>query len=471
MRWNLLLQSLLILAAALPAALGDPITPAKPIYTEVFIRPVGNGRTEEVTGDLISYDDQTVVIKTAKGERNLKWISLTATSAFTLRSRLIDKTVASNWLELGRFGWSMAARDQARAALARAATMDPSLKGEVAAVLSSPPGAAFTTSSTPAGGGKSDTRELIGPVPTTQDIGNAPHAFGILPRPPDNSPRTPTETYQKSTPEQDERAISQAKLEAVDVGKEFNVTFDILETKHFLIFTDWDPREYDFLKTSFEQAYELVSRQFEIPVSDNVFVGKLPVYMFARFKDYAKFTDSLGFLGQPTPRALRGYYQGQSSGSGRMIMYKPGADDVAEAEKEWAHCLVHEFTHAFVARYRTNGRVPRWLNEGVAEVIAAQSFPFPGTYPYAQRMALEHRTADTLFDDDVMPSGEWYPVMQTMVELLIAQDHAAFKKMFDAIKDGTDGEMAMKKFYGIDYTQLMGIWRKAVLQRSPPSSP
>lgn len=465
MRWNLLLQLLLLLAAALPATAAEPATTAKPIYTEVFIRPIGNGRTEEVSGTLASFDDQTVTIKTAKGVRKLRWIALTASSAFTLRSRLIDKTAASDWLKLGRFGWSISARDQARAALARATTLDPALKAQAASILASAPGAALTAPVS-SSDGNSQSRELIGPAPTTQSGVETPRGFGMLPRPPDHSPKSPTETYQKSTPEQDARAIGESKLDVAQVEKQFNVTFDMLETKHFLIFTDWDPREYDFLKTNFEDAYDVVSQQFEIPATDNVFVGKLPVYMFARFSDFAKFTDSIGFLDQPTPRTLRGYYEGQADGSGRMIMYKPGADDIAEAEKEWAHCLVHEFTHAFVARYRTNARMPRWLNEGVAEVIAAKNFPFPGTYPFAKRMALENKTAPELFDDDNMPSGEWYPVMQTMVELLIAQDHVAFKQMFDAIKDGTDGEVALKKYFGIDYSQLMADWRQAVLR--PP---
>jgi hypothetical protein len=468
MRPNLLLQSLLLLALTLPAIAGSRITLDKPIYTEVFIRPVGDARAEEVSGNLLSYDDQSLAIRTGKGERDLRWTALTATSSFTLRSRLINKKSATDWLSLGRFGWSMGAQEQARLALAHASTLDPTLKQQVQSILATPAGSAITAS--PAeGAGQSETRELIGPAPTTQTAasGNAgaPRGFGMLPRPPDSSPKKPTETYQKSTPEQDALAITAAKAQAADVASQFNVTFDTLETKHFLIFTDWDPQEYDFLKTNLEDAYTDVSTQFDIPDSQNVFVGKLPVYMFARFRDYAKFTDSIGFLTQPTPRTLRGYYQGQSNGSGRLVMYKPAADDIQEAEMEWAHCLVHEFTHAFVARYRTNARVPRWLNEGIAEVIAAKTFPFQGTYPYAQRMAHEHRTADDLFDDDKMPSGEWYPVMQTMVELLISGNHTAFKQMFDAIKDGMDGEAALKKYFNMDYEQLVNNWRQVLLSQ------
>ncbi len=462
MRGILALQSLVLLGLAMPL-LADRITPPKPIYTEVYLRPTGDAPAREVSGNLLSYDDQSVAIKTTKGERDLPWIQLTASSAFTLRSRLINKKVAADWLGLGRFGWSIGATEQARVALGKASSLDASLKEQAQSILATSPGSALAP---PAADTSSDTRELIGSASATHPSGpEAPRVFGMLPRPPDNSPVKPTEKYEKSTPEQDARAITAAKAEAAGVGSEFNVTFDTLETKHFLIFTDWDPQEYDFLKTNLEDAYSAVSRQFDIPDTENVFVGKLPVYMFARFKDYAKFTDAQGFLGMPTPRALRGYYAGKPNGTGVLVMYKPGADDVGEAELEWAHCLVHEFTHAFVARYRTNARIPRWLNEGIAEVIAAKSFPRQGTYQYAQRMAAMHTSAGTLFDDSKMPGGEWYPVMQTMAEMLIAQDSAAFKQMFDAIKDGLDGEEALKKYFHIDYDELMADWRQAMLHQ------
>ena len=79
-------------------------------------------------------------------------------------------------------------------------------------------------------------------------------------------------------------------------------------------------------------------------------------------------------------------------------------------------------------------------------------------------MAADHRSAGTLFDDKIMPSGDWYPVMQTMVQYLIARDKEAFLKMFDAIKAGTDGESALEKYYDLKYSSLMSAWRKAMLK-------
>jgi hypothetical protein len=470
MKWNHLLLAALLAPLASTAfistALADRVELQKPIYTQVYTKAVGDARSIQVSGLLLSYDDRSITVRNSDGSRDFDWIALTPTSAFTLRSRLIDKSSAADWLALGKFGWSINAREQARVALSRAQSMDASLKPAVADVLATAPGAALQTTAQNSSQSDSSRPELIGPASATQPAG-APvtHAFGMMPRPPEYAPDKPTERFQKSTEAQDAMAIALAQLNARQVASQFNVTFQTLQTPHFLIFTDWDPREFEFLKTNFEDAYTAVSQQFQIPATDNVFVGKLPVYMFAHFNDFARLTDSIGFLGKKTPRTLRGYYEGNTNGSGRMVMYKPGADDVSEAERQWAHCLVHEFTHAFVARYRTNARVPRWLNEGIAEVIAAKDFSFPGTYPFAIRMANLNTSADALFEDNKMPSGEWYPVMQTLVEYLISQDHAAFKNMFDAIKDGQDGQAALEKYFHLNYHQLYSTWRDAILHR------
>ena len=46
-----------------------------------------------------------------------------------------------------------------------------------------------------------------------------------------------------------------------------------------------------------------------------------------------------------------------------------------------------------------------------------------------------------------MPGGEYYPVMQTMVQMLIEQDRALFLKYFDAIKNGEKPEAALKRIF------------------------
>ena len=294
------------------------------------------------------------------------------------------------------------------------------------------------------------------------------------PKPPgvEAGPPAPTsapavvENYQHSTPEQDAAAFAAYKQDAAEASSKLGLKFDTFETDHFLVFTDWDPREKNFLKTNLEGAYRAVSHQFDIPVKENVFVGKLPVYMFAKQADFRRFLKETIEL--DAGEGLLGLYAGKSDGSGFLTLWKPVMQNQSEqraAERRWARTLTHEFTHAFIARYRTNRRIPRWLNEGLAEVIADGQFPDPNSRRWAVMMAGGDRPISVIFNDDYMPPGEYYPVMMTMVEALIREDRKKFLQMFNAIKAGTEGEQALKEAYGVDYSQLEKAWRQYVKRR------
>jgi hypothetical protein len=148
-----------------------------------------------------------------------------------------------------------------------------------------------------------------------------------------------------------------------------------------------------------------------------------------------------------------------------MVMWKPDVKrhgSVKIAEERWASTLTHEFTHAFVSRYRTNRRIPRWLNEGLAEVISQRSFPEPESYAFAKRMAEIEFQFEYLFDDRMMPGGAMYPVMQTLVEALIKENRKAFRNMFDDIKDGVEPNDAIKKHFKVGEKELEMPWRRYV---------
>lgn len=470
-------------ATALAAPTTAPVTLSKPLYVEVYVRTTTSRPNEDVAGNLIKYDDNGPTIQTSAGPRTLVWTDLTPTSAFVCRSRVIDKTSATDWLELGRFGWSINAQDQAIGALDRAVTLDHTLRDQADSIRHSPPGSALATAkhTTPAdangpfaaaptaGTTSSDHPgdELI--RPTTQPAISS-HPMGSA----SQTRIAPGDLikFQKSTPEQDAAAIDAAKENAAKVSDELHIKFATLDTPHFIIFTDWDPREYDFLKQCVESAYAAVSTQFDYPVNQNVFVGRLPVYMFDHYNDFATFTRKLG-LNITVSQNLRGYYSGHYSRTikdtiGEMVMWKPpttgGAAALNLAKIQWAHTLEHEFTHAFIARYLTNESIPRWLNEGIAELISSKDFANGGTSrDWARLLAANGVDLSSLFDDDKMPTGETYPVMMEMVELLTRRNHGAFLQYFDAIKYGANPEQALRQYYGMDYPALLKAWHDYAL--------
>jgi hypothetical protein len=423
----------------------QPVVVAKPLYVEVYIRSTTDRPNEVVAGSLMQYDDKGPTINTP------------------------HKTKAGDWLELGRFGWSIAARDQAIGALDQAVGLDPSLRDAADAIRQSPIGSALQKSpsanalATGNNSGGGSTSELMHSA--TQPSLSALSSPSLRQDPPGQ-----VIAFQKSTPEEDKYAIDFAKTQAVTISNDLRIQFTTIDTPHFLLFTDWDPREYSFLQQSLEAAYSAVSRQFDIPDTQNVFVGRLPVYMLKNFDEFESITRELKVPIVPS-KSLRGYfstyYGRRIKGVGEMVMWKPTAGNgvtLTAAEQQWAHTLEHEFTHAFIARYRTNQPIPRWLNEGMAEFISAKDFPNGGTpREWAHFLSGNGSDLSILFDDDRMPTGETYPVMMEMVELLVAKDRDSFLKYFDAIKDGTEPEQALKQFYGMSNADLLKAWHDYAL--------
>ncbi len=268
--------------------------------------------------------------------------------------------------------------------------------------------------------------------------------------------------FTAATPEEAAAAMKRVRDKEAKISEKLKLTLVSFETDHFIVFTDWDTREHAFLKKNLEQAYKVVSRQFEMSVKENVFVGKLPVYMFSKYGDFSRFASTVdGFTTNPS---VAGYFRGLPKGEGHMAMWKPnesmtGSRDIKDAERLWGYVLVHEFTHAFLSRYRSNEVIPRWLNEGIAEVVAAGVFPFPERYRIAKMMAHQAPDLMPLFDDEVMPPGIYYPVMQTMVELLVKTDRKKFLAMIDDIKDGVDPEDALRKHFKTNYAGFSEGWR------------
>lgn len=431
-----------------PGVVAGAEPPAKPLYVEVFVPR--EQAPEKVAGDLLQWDEQSITLATLRGARTLAWTELTPTSAFVLRSRLINRSVAGDWLLLAEFGFRIGATEQAHVALATATRLDPTLKERAEDIRVRTPQAAE--------------------APTTQAVEGVAE-----PAPPRDVPRAqpgrprgqrPAEVrkFVPATPQEHELAITLARRRAAEVQEQLALKLVELQTDHFILFTDWDRREFRFLRENLEEAYALVSRQFDLSPRDNLFVGKLPVFMFAGHADFLRFAREVDRF--DATDSVQGYYRSTGRGFGHLAMTKPDArltgGDLRQAELQWAYVLTHEFVHAFVARYRSNAAIPRWLNEGVAELIAQDRFKRPGVRAWARRMATSHADLDRLFDDEFMPGGEYYPVMMTLVEMLVREDRQKFIAFFNACKDGEAPEAALQRIFAVDYAGLLRNWRRYV---------
>jgi hypothetical protein len=439
------LQRLQLIAAVIWIAVGTslaaraelkPTTLDKPIFVQVTMRDGG----EKLAGSLIRFDDDALVVKTGAGERELKWDQLTGASGFTVRAQLIDRKTAAAWLELAEWAMKRDLGEQAKQAVNQALRIDPRsrLKGD--AILRGQ------------GAAKPATQSNTAASPGTSGSSGVTKDADVV-------------RYQKPTPQQDAAAMLRYRKASSEIQAKLGVQLNEFETPHFLVFTNWPADQHGFLKENLEGAYAAVSKQFGIPASENVFVGKLPVYMLEKEMDFYRFAVADG-----GPANAAGYYRGWSDGSGHMVMSKPDVKKWGpqQAERAWARILTHEFTHAFVARYRTNRFVPRWLNEGTAEVIALGQFPDPAAYGRAQAMANSNFDFLSVFAKQEGLSAELYPVWFTIVEALAKDNNKAFVAMFNDIKDGMEPQEALKKHFKVEYKDMREGWERYLHEMSRP---
>lgn len=433
-----------LISALLCGGPGDPVVVDPPVtirITQVADRP-GTG----LIGELVEYDDRGLTLQVRGERRQFQWIELTPHSAFTARYRLIDQTNGQDWLALGEFAHAVGAPAEAEKALRWALRLAPELAGEVERVRATAPG------------------RLRGPFQSSDDEeeqeDEEEHRQELL------ADSAELARFQPVSDEQAQRAMSEADEAAERAMDRLNVNARRLETDHFVVYTDWHPDDDEFLIDALERAYRLVAGEFGIPASENIFVGKLPVYMFdehGTFMRYAKELDGHAEFRE----SVAGYYTSHSNGNGKLVMSKPRHVELYGAEAAravWRRNLTHEFSHAFFARYRSNTFVPRWLNEGLAELIAEKVYPRPGALSTAQRIARNNKSISQIFDDRTLAGPEMYPVMMTLVQALYDEDAAKFVDYINRIKAGENAQKALRELYDVDYRGLEAAWRRMMMQ-------
>lgn len=264
------------------------------------------------------------------------------------------------------------------------------------------------------------------------------------------------------TPLEAARGEEVANWEAREAETKLGVRFRTVRTQHFLIFTNWDRVDDPWLEQQLEGAYQLLCREFNVGPEQTVFVGRLPVYMFdhpdqmiAYARDFDRFDAS---------DSVAGYHAKRSGGFNKLVMSKPRATQqvgLHMARRMWARTLTHEFVHAFLARYRGEGTLPRWLDEGLAEMLAESIMIRPHGVETARTIARRGISVAEIFDDGNMPGGHLYPVMMSMANGLYQRDAARFVEMVDRIKSGEPAEAALQELFGVNYQQLEHLWREA----------
>jgi hypothetical protein len=250
----------------------------------------------------------------------------------------------------------------------------------------------------------------------------------------------------------------------------------LIETDHFLIWTDWEPRGRDRLSRWCEGMYTALSTQFDLVPADNVFLAKCPVFCWrskARFRKFAQRFD--GYAGTNAVGYTRSI---EETGHVHIVLLRQGR---SEADYDRFACtLVHEGTHAFLHRLYSSRLIPHWVNEGYADLIAERVLG--DRCPNAEKAALlakQYVRYDWpirhLLGNPGPISVHQYPLAHSVVAYLEGLDAKHFAGFIRSLKEGQGvGEALAANFDDLTPVGLETEWRSAIRARqgrNPLSKP
>lgn len=241
-----------------------------------------------------------------------------------------------------------------------------------------------------------------------------------------------------------------------DQIRKFRLSIHPLQTAHFLIYSDLAKEDDKPVADFAETVYTALCKQFNMPVKGNVWPSRCGLFIFKYREDFASFTNDVAKTGM------------DSNLVGGFCHHEPNCTYLAFSPHEnqvwFFEVLTHEMTHAFEHNYKKYGGLPTWVNEGLADMMAANLVPKSHAnrkWTDATGQAIgQGRDMSSVFQRVALDEFD-YGIAQSLVRYLIAKDHNAFLTFFGLLKDGDKPEDALEKTFKMNYADLQKQWRAA----------
>ena len=364
----------------------------------------------EVTVAVLRVTDEGVVTKALTGEKLYKWDDLDAKCAYEYMKRTIDDNDAQGHVKLAKYCLKRKLMTEAKAELEKAKKLKPDLANDVNKIWA--------------------------------------ESNGEKSRPP-------------LTDEQTRKIVDEQKSMGKKVQDVLGVPVATLETDHFIIHTTFPRGDHGLFKNLCERLYKGFDRIFEISANnDRMWDGKCVVYFF---KDRDEFVAFAAAFDNFQARTAGGYFRAEGGRCEVVIPKNAGLDEFMEV-------MVHEGSHAFLHYYREIGRVPTWVQEGVAQHIEFDEFPKSRRLSAAKSVIARDLRAGrctrlrTVMEEDrpiAAADVTGYAYAWSYVDCMARTSGRKFAEFIRGLKAGDEPEEAMKKAYGWDVETMQKQWFKA----------
>jgi hypothetical protein len=394
-----------------------------------------------LTGRLVKLDDQQMVLKVGAEDKSLALTQVQPLSVYMAKRQTLDLSKGATHLELARFLLANSLLPMVETELGEAVRLDKGLSSQAAQVRAAA-GAAAVVSAT---------------GPTVMSA-RSPGTTTLAVKPPASAPTTKPHCA-PATPGQIE-ANTKLANDWFEKGKEIVGTMHLVETQHFLLYSAWNASNDAALSEIAERMYAALCRQFDVPLTEQFWAGKFPIYIFWEADHFKKFSkDVVGF----EKEGAAGFCG--SRGKFVYVVLGPARD------RNWFfELMIHETTHGFISRYLCDRGIPTWVNEGMADLMASTLVEHTNAarrYVDATRDVLKRGKDPRGVLKDVELNEFDYGIAQSFVRFLIAADREKFIKFFGLLKDGQETEAAMKEAYNWTLDEFIQNWARTAAGNPP----
>ncbi len=417
-----------------------------------------------IDGLVIDHGDDGLVIAHDKTPYAFAWVALDPASAVAAKRQLLglrrggsDALEAEDFFELGSLALRVGGLEMAVSLFRKATSLDPGFATRVQEAMA---------------------QHQAGVKPSLGATGPFANPVGDDTEPgvrkgdvePGLSSLVPVET---ATPEVRKQVDGIYRTFGEKVREVMGADIALIETEHFLIYTDWKKRHHALLAETSESMYRALCGQFGLDPTENIFLAKCPIFCWRSKQRFVKFARD--FDGHEGSNAV-GYTRSiERNGHVHVVLLRHGKTQIDF--DRFVSTLVHEGTHAFLHRLHAPRLIPHWVNEGLAELTAERVL---GERSVAAEEAAMLARVYVRYDwplGDLLASAapisvEQYGLACSVVTFLDLQGPDRLASLIRSLKEGQSIPNALAQSYdGMSTAQLDADWRQWVRVHDPVLNP
>ena len=424
-----------------------------------------------ISGLVVDHSEHGLVIINQDTPYVFAWNELKAGSAFAARRALAvferggaDSLSAEDHLQLGLFALRHDRKDLAASEFRRAKKLDPDYQAIIKKAYDE---YRRCKEASIAQGDSLLEDSPVGTADTMRQAGLAERVEAELDR------GTKAVVAPVPSAKSREKVLDVYKTFGKKVQEVIGEAIVLVESDHFLIWTDWEARYRDRLVGWCESMYAALCAQFDLDPADNIFLAKCPVFCWrskTRFLRFAREFD--GYGGKDAVGYTRSI---ERNGHVHVVLLRQGRSR-ADFDR-FACTLVHEGTHAFIHRLYASRLIPHWVNEGYADLTAERVLkdrcPAGENAELLARQFVRYDWPITALLKGAGPIPvHQYALAHSVVAHLEGSGHERFAGFIKDLKTGEPVPAALAANYdGLTLDQLEANWRSAVREADPATEP